>query len=109
MRQVLFGVISAIGANAGINQGNVGRMLGIQRPNMVALVNELIASGWVERTVDSVDRRAFILNLTPAGVAAMAETLALIREHEERMLKDLNTQERQTLIRLLARIEAKGE
>lgn len=109
MRQVLFGVLSVISANPGINQGNVGRSLGIQRPNMVALVNELIANGWVERTVDSVDRRAFILNLTPAGASALATTLALILDHEERMLRDLSAQERRTLIRLLGRIEARGE
>lgn len=109
MRQVLFGVLSVISANPGINQGNVGRILGIQRPNMVALVNELIARGWVERIVDSVDRRAFILTLTPAGQTAITETLALIREHEERMLADLSAQERRTLIRLLGRIEARGE
>lgn len=109
MRQVLFGVLSVISANPGINQGNVGRILGIQRPNMVALVNELIANGWVTRTVDSVDRRAFILNLTPDGGKAIAATLTLIHEHEERMLRDLSTQERRTLIRLLGRIEARGE
>jgi DNA-binding MarR family transcriptional regulator len=109
MRQVLFGVLSVISANPGINQGNVGRALGIQRPNMVALVNELTGHGWVERSVDTVDRRAFVLNLTPAGEAAVANVLALIRVHEERMVKDLNAQERRTLIRLLSRIEAKGD
>ena len=108
-RQVLFGVLSVISANPGINQGNVGRILGVQRPNMVALVNELIGNGWVERTIDSVDRRAFILNLTPAGAEAIAATLALIREHEERMLSDLSAQERRTLIHLLGRVEARGE
>lgn len=109
MRQVLFGVLSVISANPGINQGNVGRALGIQRPNMVALVNELTSQGWVERSVDTVDRRAFVLKLTPSGEAAVAEALALIREHEERMAKDLTAQERKTLIRLLGRIEAKGD
>lgn len=109
MRQVLFGVLSVISANPGINQGNVGRILGIQRPNMVALVNELIAGGWVKRTVDSVDRRAFVLTLTPVGEQVIAATLVLIHEHEERMLRDLSAQERRTLIRLLGRIEAREE
>lgn len=109
MRQVLFGALSVISANPGINQGNIGRILGIQRPNMVALVNELTANGWVERIVDSVDRRAFTLNLTPEGKRAIEKTLALIHEHEERMLRDLSAQEQRTLIRLLSRIAAKAE
>ena len=109
MRQVLFGVISVISANPGINQSGVGRALGIAKPNMVALVNELIGHGWVERSVDAFDRRAFVLSLTPAGNAAVAGALALIRVHEERMAGDLDAEERRTLIGLLSRIEAKGD
>ena len=109
MRQVLFGVLSVISANPGINQASVGRALGIAKPNMVTLVNELIGHGWVERSVDTLDRRAFVLSLTPAGETAVADALALIRIHEARMAGDLNAQERRTLISLLSRIEAKGD
>lgn len=109
MRQVLFGILSVVSANPGINQGNVGRALGIQRPNMVTLVNELIQRGLVERIVDSDDRRAFALTLTHAGETVMAETLARIREHEERMLVDLSATERATLNALLDRLAARGE
>jgi DNA-binding MarR family transcriptional regulator len=109
MRQVLFGILSVISANPGINQATIGRVLGIQRPNMVTLVNELIRRGLVARIVDSDDRRAFVLNLTAAGEAMVAETLARIRVHEERMLAGLSAAERATLNRLLDRIAAKGE
>jgi DNA-binding MarR family transcriptional regulator len=109
MRQVLFGILSVISANPGINQGSVGRVLGIQRPNMVTLVNELIQRDLVTRAVDTDDRRAFVLSLTPAGEAVVAETLARLRRHEERMLSDLSATERATLIRLLSRIEAKDD
>ena len=109
MRQVLFGVLSVISANPGINQANVDRVLGIQRPNMVALVNELIGRRWVERSADVVDRRSFVLHCTPAGDSALAATLVLIRKHEERMLRALKSTERWALIELLNHIEAKGE
>lgn len=109
MRQVLFGVLSVISANPGINQANVGRVLGIQRPNMVALVNELVGWGWVERSADIVDRRAFVLRCTDAGDSALAATLVLIRKHEERMLRELKSTERWALIELLNRIETKDE
>lgn len=109
MRQVLFGILSVISANPGINQGNVARALGIQRPNMVALLNELVERGLVARTVDRQDRRAFLLKLTPSGKSTMTRVLTRIRVHEERMLHDLTSEERQTLIDLLERIEAKGD
>ncbi|MBO9580411.1 MAG: winged helix-turn-helix transcriptional regulator [Sphingobium sp.] len=109
MRQVLFGVLSVVSANPGINQANVGRVLGIARPNMVALVTELTGHGWVERHADNVDRRAFALNLTAAGEQALTRALDLIKEHEEHMLRGLNASDRRTLIKLLARIETRAD
>lgn len=107
MRQVLFGIISVVAANPGINQGAAGRVLGIQRANMVALINELTDEGLIERAVSKEDRRAFSLNLSAKGKAKLDECLTRIREHEEEMLSDLTAADRTKLIALLTRIEAK--
>jgi len=108
MRQVLFGILSIVRENPGINQGAVGRTLGIQRANMVGPVNDLAERGLIERKADKEDRRAFSLALTPKGEALFDDVLARIRAHEEAMLADLSTAERATLIDLLGRIEARG-
>lgn len=108
MRQVLFGILSVVRENPGINQGTVGRTLGIQRANMVAPVNDLAERGLIERKADKEDRRAFSLALTPKGAALFDDVLARIRAHEEAMLSDLSIGERATLIDLLGRIEARG-
>ncbi|OYY92082.1 MAG: MarR family transcriptional regulator [Sphingomonas sp. 28-66-16] len=107
MRQVLFGILSIIRANPEINQGNVGRILGIQRANMVSLVNELVDKGLLHRETSSEDRRAFALTVTPTGEALVDACLAEIRAHEERLLDQLSAGERATLIRLLMLIESK--
>lgn len=107
MRQVLFGILSIINANPGINQGNVGRALGVQRANMVSLVTELADRGLVLREVAADDRRAFALSLTPEGKRMVETCLELIRIHEERLLVDFSPSDRATLIALLGRIEAK--
>ena len=106
MRQVLFGILSVIAANPGINQGNVGRALSIQRANMVSLVNELVDAGLVRRETAAEDRRALALTLTAAGEAKVRASLELIRAHEDRLLSELSRDERAHLIGLLARIEA---
>lgn len=106
MRQVLFAILSVITANPGINQGAVGRALGIQRANMVSLVNELVDAGLVLRETAADDRRAFSLNLTPAGEEKVRHTLVRIRAHEDRLLSGLSAAERIQLVDLLARIEA---
>lgn len=108
LRQVLFGIVSVIAANDGINQTRVARVLGIQRANMVALVNELVAMGLVLRAVDPADGRAFLLTLTAAGEAARDATLARIDCHEQRLLNGTTADERAVLIGLLDRIQANG-
>ena len=85
LRQVPFAVLSVIAANSGINQGAVGRVLGIKRANMVALINELIDKGLVDRTTDPVDRRAFALTLTATGADVLNDCVARIEAHEQRM------------------------
>lgn len=107
MRQVLFGILSVVGANPDINQGEVGRSLGIQRANMVSLINQLVDAGLIDRQTASYDRRAFALNLTPAGEAMLKDCLVLIEKHEQRMLAGFTPAERRTLIALLTRIEAR--
>lgn len=107
MRQVLFGILSVVDANPGINQGAAGRMLGIQRANMVALINELVDKDWIERKVAAEDRRAFALTMTDTGSKELAACLARIRAHEEEMLSDLSAADRARLIALLGKIEAK--
>jgi DNA-binding MarR family transcriptional regulator len=106
LRQVLFGILSIVEANPGINQGAAGRALGIQRANMVSLVNELTDRGLLTRDTAAEDRRALALTLTDAGRALFAEGRRRLEAHEATLLRILNAEERATLLELLSRIEA---
>ncbi|MBB5697507.1 MarR family winged helix-turn-helix transcriptional regulator [Sphingomonas yantingensis] len=105
MRQVLFGVLTVIHDNPGIRQGAAGEALGIQRANMVSLVNELVDRGLVERRVSESDRRAFALELTPAGKVLVEQGVERIRGNEDELLAPLTPTERRTLLDLLSRLD----
>lgn len=105
MRQVLVGILAVVSGSPGINQGAVGRVLGIKRANMVSLINELVDAGLLDREVDPGDRRAFSLNINDAGRAMLADCLARIEAHEKKMLAGFTEEERATLLDLLGRIE----
>ena len=107
IRQVLFAILSIVKHNPGINQGAVGRALGIQRANMVSLINELVDRALVDRKTSSEDRRAFSLTLPGEGEAMFDDCVKRINAHEDSLLSDLSTDERALLIDLLSRIEAK--
>jgi DNA-binding MarR family transcriptional regulator len=104
LRQVTFAILAVVAANPGTNQGTIGRLLSIKRANMVALINELVDKGLLDREVDRRDRRAFLLSLTPAGQAALADAGRRIDVHEQRMLADFSPGERAILLELLTRI-----
>lgn len=107
IRQVLFGILSVVSANPGINQGAVGTRLGIQRANMVALINDLVDRGLLERKTSEDDRRAFSLTVSAAGDAMLAECLVRIRTHEAEMLADITPTEKARLLDVLAKIGGK--
>ena len=107
IRQVLFAILSIVKHNPGINQGAVGRALGIHRANMVSLINELVDRALVDRKTSPEDRRAFSLTLSADVEAMFDDCVARINAHEEALLSDLSGDERAVLIDLLSRIEAK--
>lgn len=108
IRQVPFAIMAVIESHPGIRQGEVGERLGIQRANMVALVNELVEAGWVERRPSPADRRALALEMTPAGRKTFRDALGKIRHHEEAMLSGLSPAEREALIALLRQLSQRG-
>ncbi len=105
MRQGLFGILAVVSDQPGINQGAVGRLLGVKRANMVALINELVDRGLIARDVDPNDRRAFLLSLTDGGRTMLQTCLTRIDAHEREMLAGFSFAERAMLLELLGRIE----
>lgn len=85
MRPTLYSVLLIIHENPGLKQQEVGQTLSIQQPNLVALVNELVTEGLVQRTVNAVDRRSYSLSLTAAGRNRLAHASRAHAENERRL------------------------
>ena len=106
LRPVLFAMLSIVAENPGINQTTLGRALGIQRANLVPLVNDLLERSLIERRPAPEDKRAFALFLSRKGKGELAEAASRIRAQEQRRLKPLDKKERAQLLELLRRISA---
>lgn len=100
----MFGILSVVATNPGINQTSLSTALGIDKPNLVVLLDGLVARGLLTRSVHHTDRRARVLKLTPKGQKLFRKTQALVRKGEDRMLAELSKNERATLVALLKRI-----
>ncbi len=104
LRPVLFAMLAVVARNPGIIQTALGNALGVQRANLVPLLNELGDRDLIERRPAPNDKRAYALHVTAAGEHILEEALARIYDHEERLLQRLSAGERETLKRLLAKI-----
>jgi DNA-binding MarR family transcriptional regulator len=66
-------------------QQDIADALGIQRPNLVALIDALVERKLVSRRVKAGDRRSYSLSLTRAGGALLAKGRTAHLAHEQRI------------------------
>ncbi len=88
----------------GLTLGELGALMAITPPAVTKRVDALSERQLIERLSDPSDRRAVRARLTEAGRTLIDGLLPLHLANEERLLADLNTDERQTLRELLGRI-----
>jgi DNA-binding MarR family transcriptional regulator len=104
LRPAYYGVLVLLEDRQSASQQRLGEWLGIDRSNMVALIDDLERRGLVERAPDPTDRRRHAVRLTEAGRAAVGELHAAATRLSEHLLAPLTVEERQTLAALLTRL-----
>ncbi|MEO6629114.1 MAG: MarR family winged helix-turn-helix transcriptional regulator [Aquihabitans sp.] len=101
-----FGVMSNLAGTGSQTQQQLADALGIHRNNMVGLIDEMEAAGWVRRHRSERDRRAFDMRLTAAGSALVAQVIELVPALDEEVGQGLSKIDRQTLVKLLKELAA---
>jgi MarR family transcriptional regulator, lower aerobic nicotinate degradation pathway regulator len=105
-RRQHYSVLSALDEFGPASQAALGRRCGIDRSDMVALVNELAAAGRLERTPDAEDRRRNVIAITDAGRKFLSELDRLLQDAQDDLLAPLSSPERAELVRLLGAVLA---
>lgn len=108
IRPPLFGAMAIISETPAVRPSVVAFHMGIQKANIVAVINELVERGLVERSAAPEDRRAQALTLTAQGQQVFSACVVRIRKHEKTLLAGFTAAESRTLHTLLARIAAKA-
>lgn len=104
LRPASFSVLAVIDANPGSTQSAVSEALGLQRTNLVAIIDSLEERGIAKRTPARTDRRSHALYLTPKGKRLLAKAMKLQAEHEQRILSKLGAGDPERLLTLLTRL-----
>ncbi|WP_095587442.1 MarR family winged helix-turn-helix transcriptional regulator [Actibacterium ureilyticum] len=99
-----FSVMHRLAEDGPVSQNRLGRSVAMDGATTKGVVDRLIARGLLATRRDPQDRRRHLVSLTPEGVALIDEAVeAAIRVTAE-TLEPLREKEKETLLRLLAKI-----
>ncbi|MFJ3141308.1 MarR family winged helix-turn-helix transcriptional regulator [Streptomyces halstedii] len=104
MRMTHHAVLAAVADMGSLSQAELGRSLGIDPKDMVAILDDLQNDGLVTRTPDTVDRRKNVIALSAGGKRLLLRTEELSRAANDELTAALTPEERTQLVRLLTRI-----
>jgi DNA-binding MarR family transcriptional regulator len=96
-----FGALILLVQEGPLSQQRLGQRQGIDRTTMVAVVDELESSGYVERRRDPRDRRAYSLHATAKGRRVLKRAAEATARAEGEFLASLPAADRRRLKRLL--------
>jgi DNA-binding MarR family transcriptional regulator len=104
LRPGQFAVLRLIGSNPGLSQAKVSATLGIQRANLVAVIDELEARRMLNRDASTTDRRSHCLHLTAEGRRVLIRSSELQDRHEAIIGRRLGAGGYTELLRLLSKL-----
>jgi len=104
-----FATLTLIARNPGISQTELSQANGRDKSTLTPVVEDLVRRGLVERKRVDNDRRAYRLNLTPAGKKVLTVMTRCARRHERNLDHVIGARDRKKFIQILKRIAAEVE
>jgi MarR family transcriptional regulator, lower aerobic nicotinate degradation pathway regulator len=99
-----YAVLAALDEFGPDSQAALGRRCGIDRSDMVALVNVLSGEGLVGRRADPSDRRRNVITITAAGRRRLRALEQVVGRLQDALLAPLSADEREHLVASLRRV-----
>jgi DNA-binding MarR family transcriptional regulator len=108
LRMITFSALTVIGDNPGLSQAQLASALAVERPNLVAVTEELTKRDLISRDRVPSDRRTYALRLTTAGARLLAQATEAVQAHERALYAGLSDADKARLRTLLGKIESTG-
>jgi len=100
-------ILLLIETNPGCIQSDIGRILGIQRANMVPMIAALEKAGLIARS--AMDGRSHALHLTEQGEETLQAAKTIIDAHENYFQSMFSADENKALLTSIHRISKPGD
>lgn len=99
-----FSVLAVLRQNPGLTQSKLAEAVHLDRSSVVPLLDKLEAKQLLYRQNAPQDRRSNYLYLSEEGTRILDASKEKVAEHEARIARMLNGEEREILIALLSRL-----
>ncbi|RDK03404.1 MarR family winged helix-turn-helix transcriptional regulator [Paraburkholderia lacunae] len=106
---VQYAALEILQMTPGVNQRQLGDELDVDRSTIADLVARMVRNNLIERSDDPVDKRSYVLFLTPAGKKQLATLRPRVEELERILTARLTPAECLELRRLLLALLPLGE
>jgi DNA-binding MarR family transcriptional regulator len=93
MRWTAILVLKDLDLLGSLNQQEIADIEQVRRPTMTVLLQKMEMEGWIRRRVDSKNRSANIVSITPAGRKALQRAGEALRVRLKSALSDLSDSE----------------
>lgn len=101
---VQYGILVAVSLYEGIDQLQLGQVIGFDRTTISYVVRKLTAKKLIRKFKQPDDRRSNLLALTESGHALLAEAQPIAARCTNILLSELSASEGETLVALLDRL-----
>lgn len=101
--------LATLAAEGPLRAGDLALREGVRPPTMTRIVGMLEDAGYVARTADPADGRAFLVQVTPTGAELVAGTKSARAVLLQTQLQALTPQQRAALAAALPALEALSE
>jgi DNA-binding MarR family transcriptional regulator len=99
-----YAVLAALEEQGPASQADLGRRIGLDRSDVVALLDDLTGRSLVRREPDPGDRRRNVVSITAAGRRQLHRLDEVVAAAQDALLTGLSPRERTQLVRLLVRV-----
>jgi len=104
-----FATLTLIARNPGISQTELSHANGRDKSSLTPVVEDLVRRGLIVRKRVHSDRRAYRLNLTPAGKKTLTMLTRCARRHERGLDRIIGRRDRKRFLQILKKIAVQIE